>query len=116
VLHPDAYTLQFGGGEPADLRQRLAALKGAVPPQRRRWDAATRTWWIDPVVERLFRTLSHWTDRWFAPDQVQREHAAGPAGPAWACQRDTGDAAAVGWVEPPPAAPPGRAGPARPNR
>jgi hypothetical protein len=99
VQYADGYTLQFGGGDPAELRLRLEALKGAIPPQRRRWNPATRTWWIDPAAERLVRALSHWTDRWFAPGQVQRSFAPGATAEAWARQVDTGDSVAEGWVD-----------------
>src|SRR4051812_1273948 len=72
VEHADGYTMQFGGRDRAALEARLASLRGAIPAQRRRWNAVTRMWWIDPVVERMLRSLSRWATRSFSPAQVQR--------------------------------------------
>jgi hypothetical protein len=98
VQYADGYTLQFGGGEPAALRQRLEDLRGSVPPGRRRWDPATRTWWVDPALENTLRVLSRWADRWFAPGQVERERVADTCAGAWAGKMGNGDAAAEGWL------------------
>jgi len=121
VEHADGYTMHFGGSDRAALEARLSSFRGAIPAQRRRWDAATKTWWVDPIVERMFGSLSRWATRSFSPDQVQRSSAPDSAGVAWAA-RGSGDSVVEGWVAPPepkreprPAPTSGAGGPSGPS-
>ena len=116
VEHADGYTVRFGGGDPDVLKACLESFRGAVPSQRRHWNALTKTWWVDPAVERMLGSLSRWTARWFAAPRVQRSRVPDAAAMAWAALPE-GDDVAEGWVltaEPRPApapraAPHGRA-------
>jgi hypothetical protein len=98
VEHPDGYLMQFGGSDLDSLHTRLDSFRAAIPPQRRRWSADTKTWWVDSVIERMCRSLSRWASRWFAPEQVQRESAPDAIAGAWNCAFDTGDSVTEGWV------------------
>jgi len=97
VEYADGYTVRFGGGDPVVLQACLESFCGAVPPQRRRWNALTKTWWVDPAVERMLGSLSRWTARSFAPHRIQRASAPEATAAAWATF-PAGDDAAEGWV------------------
>jgi hypothetical protein len=100
VEHPDGYAVQLGGADRAALEIRLASLRGAIPPQRRRWNPATRTWWVDRTVEKLFGSVSRWVARSFAPNQVQRSTVPQHGADNWLVY-DSGDHVVEGWVLPP---------------
>ena len=97
VEHPDGYVVQFGGGDSTALSERLRSLRGSIPAARRRWDPATRTWWIDSVVEVMFRSVSRWVFRSFSPDRVYRQSHAVLSAQRWA-SLTPGEAVEEGWV------------------